>query len=150
MTVLSAFLHHLAAFVLFSALFMELVLVKGELTIWSARKILLYDLVYGIAAAVLVVVGLLRVVYFEKGAHYYLHSVPFIVKVATFVLVALMSIYPTTQFRRWQAALKRGETPQLAAVKQRRIATLIHVELTGLALMVLCAALMAKGIGYFG
>jgi putative membrane protein len=150
MPALFAFLHHLAAFVLFSALFLELVLVKGELTAWSARKILLYDLVYGIAAIVLVIAGLLRVVYFEKGAHYYLHSAPFIVKVATFVLVALVSIYPTMQFRPWRAALRRGETPQLDALKRRRIATLIHVELTGLALMVLCAALMAKGIGYFG
>ena len=62
MRVLFAFLHHLAAFVLFSALFLELVLVKGELTAWSARKILLYDLVYGSAAIVVAIAGLLRVV----------------------------------------------------------------------------------------
>ena len=150
MTVLFAFLHHLAAFVLFSALFMELVLVKGELSAWSARKILLYDLVYGIAASVVLIVGLVRVAYFEKGASYYLHSVPFLIKLSAFVAVALVSIYPTMHFLPWRAALKRGETPRLDAGKQRRIATLIHVELTGLALMILCAALMAKGVGAFG
>lgn len=150
MAALLAFLHHLAAFVLFAALFTELVLIKGELTAWSARKILRFDLIYGIAAVVVVTVGFLRVTHFEKGAHYYFHSVPFLVKIATFALVGLVSIYPTRQYMRWRAVLKRGEVPVIDANLRRQIASLIHLQLTGLAVILLCAALMARGVGYFG
>jgi putative membrane protein len=129
---------------------MELVLIKGALTQWSARKILRCDLIYGMAAMVLVVVGILRVVYFEKGAAYYLHSIPFIVKMSSFALVGLLSIYPTMQFMKWRAPLKRGETPVLDPTLQKSIARVIHFELTVLAIVILCAALMAKGVGYFG
>ena len=147
---LFAFLHHLAAFVVFAALFMELVLIKGELTFWSARKILLYDLVYGVAAGVLVVAGLLRVFYFEKGAHYYFHSIPLIAKLALFTIVGLLSIYPARVFLAWRPGLKRGELPALDDDRRHRIATIIHVELTGITLVILCAVLMAKGFGHFG
>ena len=150
MNALFAFLHHLAAFVLFAAVFMELVLIKGVLTDWSARKIRLYDLIYGMAAMTVIAVGILRVVYFEKGAAYYLHSIPFIVKISSFALVGLLSIYPTMQFMKWRAPLKWGETPVLDPALRKRIARLIHFELAGLAIVILCAALMAKGIGYFG
>lgn len=150
MAVFVAFVHHLAAFVLFAAIFMELVLVKGELTAWSARKILLYDLIYGIAAALLVIAGTFRALSFEKGAHYYLHSIPFLVKIATFALVGLLSIYPTRRFFGWRPLLKRGETPVLDPAERERIASIIHIELTGVAIILLCAAMMAKGVGYFG
>jgi putative membrane protein len=148
--VLFAFLHHLAAFVLLAALILELVLIKGELTAWSARKILFYDGIYGIAAALLLVAGGLRVAFFEKGAHYYFHSVPFIAKLSLFVVVALVSLYPTLAFLSWRAALARGQVPSLDDGKRRRIAVIIHGELTGIVLIMLCAVLMAKGIGYFG
>lgn len=150
MNALFAFLHHMAAFVLFATVFMELVLIKGALTEWSARKILHVDRVYGMAAMFVIVVGILRVVYFEKGAAYYLHSIPFIVKMSSFALVGLLSIYPTIEFLKWRAPLKRGETPVLDPQQKKRIARVIHLELTGLAIVILCAALMAKGIGYFG
>ncbi|HZF16549.1 MAG TPA: DUF2214 family protein [Steroidobacteraceae bacterium] len=150
MSALFAFLHHLAAFVLFATLFVELVLIKGELTAWSARKILRLDLVYGIAATTVVIIGFLRVTQFEKGAHYYFHSIPFLVKIATFALVGLVSIYPTRQYMRWRAVLKRGEVPVIDASLRRRIASLVHLQLTGLVIILLCAALMARGVGYFG
>jgi putative membrane protein len=67
MTVLFAFLHHLAAFTLVAALAVELVLIRQELTLATARKLPIIDAVLGGAAGVLLIVGLLRVFYFEKG-----------------------------------------------------------------------------------
>jgi putative membrane protein len=150
MNSLLAFLHHIAAFVLFTALFIELVLIKGDLTLWSARKLLLYDLIFGISAGIVLIIGFLRVAYFEKGAYYYFHSVPFIAKISLFAIAGVVSIYPTMEFLSWRAALKRGEVPTLTAGTRRRLASLIHGELTAIALIILCAVLMARGVGYFG
>lgn len=150
MSALFAFLHHLAAFALVSALVVELVLIKGELSLATARRIRLYDAVYGASAGIVLVIGLLRVGHFEKGAAYYLHSLPFIAKLSLFVLIGLLSIYPTREFIGWGKHLKQGHLPPLDARKLRRIRTIIHLEMAGLALMILCAAMMARGIGFFG
>jgi putative membrane protein len=61
MTSLFAFLHHLAAFTLFAALVVELILIREVLTVGTARKLQIADMVFGISAGVLVVAGLLRV-----------------------------------------------------------------------------------------
>ncbi len=93
-----AFLHHAAAFVIVGVLTAELVMLGGELTPTSARSILRMDAAYGIAAAVLLIVGFGRVLYTEKGPAYYFHSVPFLVKISLFLIVGLLSIYPTLQY----------------------------------------------------
>jgi len=147
---LLAFVHHLAAFVIFAVLAVELVLMKGELTLTSARSVLRMDAAYGIAATVLLIVGFLRVFYTEKGAAYYFHSGTFIAKIALFLAVGLLSIYPTVQFMSWRKALRQQQVPAIADDKRRSIRLVIHVELTLLAVIILCAALMARGIGYMG
>jgi putative membrane protein len=142
-----AFLHHIAAFVLFAALVVEFVLTRDALTLGSARKILMADRIYGISAGVLLIVGLARVFHFEKGAAYYFHTWTFIAKLSLFVLVGLISIIPTLEFLSWRAAVKQGQVPQVGPAKIRSVRTIIHVELAGIVLIILMAALMAKGIG---
>jgi len=67
MSAFFAFLHHLAAFALVAALAVEFVLIRDTLTVASARKIVRVDMVFGLSSGVVLVVGLLRVFYFEKG-----------------------------------------------------------------------------------
>ena len=150
MVALSAFLHHVAAFALVAALAVEFVLIKGELNVQSARRLLVADLVFGVSAGVVLGVGLLRVFYFEKGASYYFHSVPFIAKFSLFAVVGLLSIYPTVTFLSWRASVKQGLVPANAAARIRVIQRIVHWELIGVVLILLCAALMARGIGYVG
>ena len=111
MTTLFAFLHHLCAFTVVSTVAIEFVLVRQVLTLSSARTLQVIDIVYGVAAGALLVIGLLRVFYFEKGADYYLHSYAFLMKFALFVIVAILSIIPTREFLSWDGALKAGEAP---------------------------------------
>src|SRR6185369_7311740 len=111
MAALFAFLHHLAAFTLVAAFAIEFVLIRQELSLRNARTILVADAVAGASAGALLVVGLLRVFFFEKGAVYYFHSVPFFAKLTLFVLVALLSIYPTREFLSWRHSLKEGRAP---------------------------------------
>ena len=150
MTVFTAFLHHAAAFALVAALAVELVLIRGELNAATMRRMVRADMIVGLSAGVVLLVGLARVFHFEKGAGYYFHSWPFIGKLSVFVLVALLSIKPTITFLAWAKALKRGETPSLDAGTQRSLRRLIHAELGGIVLILLFAAMMARGVGFFG
>ena len=145
-----AFLHHVTAFALVAALAVEFVLIRDELSLKTARKLMIADAVLGASAGVLLVVGFLRVFYFEKGASYYFHSAPFIGKLSLFVLIALLSIYPTVQFVSWGKALKQGRAPDVEPRKLRAMRLVIHIELAGVVFLLLFAALMARGVGYFG
>jgi putative membrane protein len=150
MTVLFAFLHHVAAFTLVASLAVEFVLIRDELTLAGARKLQLADRIYGTSAGALLVVGLLRVMYFEKGPAYYFHSIPFIAKLSLFVIVGLISIYPTLEFLSWRKAVKQGQVPMVSVRKMRSIRAIVHWELAGVVVIILCAALMARGVGYAG
>src|ERR1700736_6948126 len=119
MTTLFAFLHHLAAFTLVSAIAIEFALIRSELTLASARRLLMTDMVYGIAAGALLVVGLMRVFYFEKGAAYYFHSHAFLGKFSLFVIVSLLSIVPTIEFMSWRKSVQAGQAPAVNAKKLR-------------------------------
>jgi putative membrane protein len=147
---LFAFLHHAAAFTVFAALALEWVLIRNELTLASARSIMRADLVYGIAAGVVLVVGFLRVTFFEKGSEYYYHSAPFIAKLTLFLLIGLVSIYPTIVFLKWGKPLKEGRLPDVPKAQLRALRIILHLEQVGIFIILLAAALMARGIGYFG
>ena len=145
MIVLFAFLHHLAAFTVVAAIALEFVLLRGELTNWSARRLRAADMVLGIAAMVLLLVGLARVFWFEKGATYYFHNHAFLTKFALFILMALLSIVPTIEFLSWRKAVEAGQVPVVAAAKLKRVRMIVHIELAAIVLILLFAAMMAKG-----
>ena len=147
---LFAFLHHAAAFLLVAVVMVELVLIRGEITVAAARTLLRMDSVYGVSALVLLIVGFIRVFYTEKGAAYYFHSAPFLAKLTLFLIVGLLSIVPTVKFLGWRKAVKAGQVPAVDDATRRRIRMIIHTELTLLFLIMLCAALMARGIGFIG
>lgn len=148
MSVFFAFLHHVAAFALFAALVVEFVTIKDELTVKSARRLQVADMIFGISSGVLLAVGLLRVVYFEKGAAYYFGNTAFIAKLSLFILVGLLSVYPTIRFLSWRKAVKQGQVPQVDAGALRSLRMVIHIELAGAVLILLFAAMMARGVGY--
>jgi putative membrane protein len=147
---LVAYAHHLAAFAIIAALAIELSTLRAELTVASARRLLCADRVYGVAAGAIVVIGLARVIWFEKSAGYYLHSAPFIAKMLLFAGVGVLSIRPTMTFLSWRTALAENRVPTLDPATQRNLRSIVHLELALLAVLILCAALMAKGVGFFG
>ena len=144
---LMAFLHHMAAFTLVGALVAEVVLFKPPLTIAQARRVQRADQLFGAAATVLLVVGLLRVFYFEKSADYYYGNGFFLAKFTLFVLAGLISIYPTLLFISWNKALRQGEVPAMAPTAVTRARMCMMWELTAILGILLCAPFMARGIG---
>lgn len=114
MSTLFAFLHHLCAFALVSALAIEFTLIRQELTLSSARGLQFTDLVLGIAAGTLLVIGLL-------------------------------SIVPSLEFLSWRGALTAGPAPTIDARKLRLVTGIIHGELFTVVIILLCAAIKARG-----
>ena len=135
----------LCAFTLVSAVAIEFMLIRQELTLSSARKLQATDRVLGIAAGALLVVGLLRVFYFEKGPDYYFHSHAFTAKFSIFVAIGLLSIIPTLEFLSWRKLLSDGQVPAITAKKRRLVTAVIHGELLSIVIILLCAAIMARG-----
>jgi putative membrane protein len=136
---LFAFLHHAAAFAVFGALVVEFVTLRDELTPGTVRRLQVADMALGISASVLLVVGLLRVFFFEKGAAYYWANTAFLAKFSLFILVALLSIYPTVRILGWRRDPSSGGV--------RTVKAIVHFELAAVVLLMLFGALMARGIG---
>jgi putative membrane protein len=149
-TITAAYLHHVAAFLIVATLMVELVLLRGELTLTSARSVLRMDMVYGIAATLLLIVGFVRVFYTEKGEAYYFASGTFLGKLALFIIVGLLSIYPTIKFMGWRKALREQRLPDFDAGTRRTVRMLIHIELTLIFVIILLAIMMARGVGFLG
>jgi putative membrane protein len=145
-----AFLHHLCAFTVVGALVAEVVLFKPPLTVVQARRLQRTDSIFGISAGGLLVVGLLRVIFFEKGAGYYFSDAFFLTKFVAFVAAGLISIYPTVLFLSWGKALKQGLVPEISATQVRRARLCLMLEMTAIVVILFCAPLMARGFGYFG
>jgi putative membrane protein len=145
MTTLFAFLHHLAAFTLVAAVAIQLVLLRMEFTLGVAKRLQIADRILGVSATILLIVGLMRVFYFEKGPDYYWSSHAFLAKFSLFVLAAVLSIVPTVVYLSWGRAIRDGLVPEIASGKLRSLRLIVHAELACIVLILLFAAIMARG-----
>ena len=145
MTITFAFLHHLAFVALFVTLAIEMILLRQPLTLESARRLQMYDGIYGAAAGAVLIIGGMRVYFFEKGWYYYLTNHAFLTKIAIFVVVGAISAIPTIEFMRWRKETRAGKVPKVDPAKLQRIRKIVHWELVGLMLMLFFAAWMARG-----
>ena len=142
-----AFLHHLAAFTLVSVIIYEHTAFRKDMSIAEARRIQRMDMIYGISAVILLVVGLLRVFNFEKGASFYAQNWFFWTKMIGFALAALLSIYPTVRFVSWNKSFAKNQAPEISDQEVARIKLILRLEMLGIVIIILSAAMMARGIG---
>lgn len=143
----AAYLHFVAIFLLFALLVLEHQLFRLPLNFKRARSLFRVDLAFGIAAGVVLVTGAARAMRYGKGLDYYLNNSFFHAKLGLFVVVALLSIYPTVTFLKWRPALKAGQIPSISPNHARLVKLVIRIELLALLTLPLLAALMARGLG---
>ena len=119
---------------------------KGPLDRDGIRRLLAADTVWGIAAALWIATGLLRAFGgLEKGSQFYLQSPLFWTKMALFITVIILEIWPMVTFIRWRGALRRGEMPDTS--RARALYLVNHVEMGLVVLIVFVASFMARGFG---
>lgn len=144
---IAAYLHYLSIFLLFALLTLEHQLFKRPLDLARARSLVRIDMAYGATAGLVLFTGAARVLWYGKGVDYYLGNSVFHAKVGLFLLIGLISIVPTFVFLNWRNTLKAGEVPQVSDKQARWVTLVIRVELLGLLVLPLLAALMARGYG---
>jgi putative membrane protein len=143
---ITAYLHYLSFMLAFGALATESLMLKRDLRLEEAWRVVIADTIYGLSATGILITGILKVIYFGKGTDYYLSSPAFYTKVGIFVLISLLSIYPTFSFVSWVKGLRDGKTPSLELPKVQRLSWMIKGELLGFVLIPLFAAVLARGI----
>jgi putative membrane protein len=107
-------LEAILAFLHISAILALVVFITSEAAIcrpeWInpqiVERLVTVDRIYGIAALAVLVTGLLRIYLGVKGAGWYWGNWLLHVKLALFIVAALVSIKPTLQFARWRRELR--------------------------------------------
>ena len=145
-----AYLHFAAIFTLLWFLAKEWTLFKAGPERLDAKRLALADLGYFLAALAVLATGLTRALAGAKGWAFYAHNPLFHAKVGTFVLIALVSIWPTRMFLRWRRAAAADPAFRPAAAEWRNVRIFLMIELHLIALIPLLAVLMARGIGWHG
>jgi putative membrane protein len=135
------------AFTLTACLVYEFIAYRKNLSMEEVRRIQRVDLTYGISAGLLLIIGVLRVLFFEKGVNFYVHNPFFWVKMAAFVIVAFLSVDPTIRFIRWNKSLRHSQLPEINDAEYKRTRLLLTLELIGILVILFAAPMMARGVG---
>lgn len=111
----------------------------------DVRRVLLADNGWGLAAAVLLISGLLRAFAgYEKGTDYYLHQPLFHLKMTLFVIILLLEAWPMVTLIKWRVALGRGAPVDTG--RATLFARISHLQALLIVLMVVAASGMARGV----
>ena len=108
------------------------------------ERLVRLDVIYGVTALVLLLTGLARVVWGIKGMCWYLSQPLFHLKVTLFVVMVLLSVWPTLSFRRWRRHLRAtGALP--GAREVGRVRRLVMVQSHVLPVVAVMAVFWARG-----
>lgn len=142
-----AWLHFVFAFILVGAISAEAFILRLPVDVRVARLLLRVDLFYGVSALLLILAGISRVIWGAKGWEYYQHQPFFWAKMATFALIGLVSIVPTRTFLRWTKAASANPDLVVPDAEASRVRRLVTLEVHLVALLLVFAVLVARGIG---
>ncbi|WP_432720845.1 DUF2214 family protein [Jeongeupia wiesaeckerbachi] len=139
--------HYLAIFMVITFLTIETVLVRREWMPTAAARLARYDLVYFLMAMLALATGLGRLFYGIKGAEFYLHNPVFHAKITVFVLIGLISIYPTRRFVAWRKAARADAAFIPPDHELTRVRRCLMWETHLIVLLPILAAFMSRGFG---
>ncbi|WP_218509443.1 DUF2214 family protein [Variovorax sp. dw_308] len=142
-----AYLHLLAILTMVVFIASEAALCRIEwLNAAVVERLARVDMVYGIAAVLVLLTGLLRTWLGVKGTGWYWTNPLLHIKLTLFIIVGIVSAFPTITYMRWRKTLRAtGALPAEAEVKKTRKLVMIQAHL--IALIPLFAVFLARGYG---
>lgn len=141
------YFHYLGIMTLLGTLLTEHLILKRSLTAQQIRSLARTDLIYGISALVVLATGLLRMLVYGKGVDYYLSNPWFHVKLTLFVVLGVLSIWPTVRFLKWKREIVEEKILEIGNKKYGNTMLLIRIELFIAAIIPFLAVMMARGYG---
>lgn len=141
---LLAALHHLLFFGLIAMLAAESSVLRGPLDANALQRLGRIDAAYGLVAGLLLIAGGLRIAYGLKGWEFYAHNPWFHAKLGAFLLAALISVVPTLRILRWRRACRLDPSALPGPADAARLRPWIGAQFALLAVILLCAAGMAR------
>jgi len=134
------YFHFIGIFLVVAALFFEAIVISDELSPKKLKLLAKIDGLYGLGAILTTLMGLwMWLGEIGKPADFYSNNWIFNLKFTLFILVGLLSLYPTIFF-------VRNAKSQLAIKVPKMIKLLIYIELAIVFSIPLLAVLMARGI----
>lgn len=137
------YIHFLGIIGLSAALIGEHLLIAPTVSAERMRKLAMVDAIYGISAILVLTAGLLLWFWVGKPAEFYSKNWVFHLKVTLFVVIALLSIYPTVFF------LKHRKTHADLVTIPKKLIVVLRFEILLLLVIPLLAVLMSRGVGLF-
>ena len=142
-----AYLHLLAILTMVVFISSEAALCRVQwLNAAVVERLAKVDLVYGIAAIMVLATGVARTVWGVKGTSWYWTNPLLHVKLGLFIIVGVLSIFPTLTYFRWRKTLRStGKLPVEDDIKKTRKLVMVQAHL--IALIPLVAVFLARGFG---
>jgi putative membrane protein len=139
------YLHFLSIMVLMGALITEHLFLKPGITKEQIKSLATVDLIYGIAAIVVLTTGILRWFVYGKGYHFYMSTPLFHIKLTLFIVLGILSIFPTIKILKWKKSIKNKLTPDISPQAVKRLLMFVRIELLILAIIPMLAVMIARG-----
>ena len=142
-----AYLHLLAILTMVVFIASEAALCRVQwLNAAVVERLAKVDLIYGIAAVAVLATGVLRTWLGMKGTAWYWTNPLLHIKLTLFIVVGVLSIFPTLTYIRWRKALRAdGALPTEADIRKTRKLVMVQAHL--LAVIPLVAVFLARGFG---
>lgn len=139
MSFIFTYLHFLSFIALISLLVSEFFLLRQKISEASLELLKKIDVAYGIVAGAVLATGIARV-YLEKGLEYYMDSHIFWTKIALFIVMAVISIYPTVCF------IKAKTEADVSVLQYAQIKKAVLAQMLLVPAILFLAIWMARGI----
>ncbi|MDE1463430.1 DUF2214 family protein [Spartinivicinus poritis] len=144
--ILTKYIHLLAILLLFSTCVAEHLLISDRMQRAEVKRLAKVDVFFGVSAFIVLLSGLAMMLWVGKPTEYYLANWMFHLKFTVFIVVALLSIYPTIYFIKTRKAGELTDMVELPKI----IKIIIRVELLGIIILPLLGVMMASGFGISG
>ena len=125
---LVAYIHYLGIILCFGSLLFERLPLKVGLNRNETISMIIADVVYGLAGVAILVTGILRVKYFGQGGDFYTGNPVFWIKVSLYIIVGLLSLYPTTTYILWAIPLSKNKLHEISVNLVKRFRLIITTE----------------------
>ncbi len=140
--VLIRYIHFIGIMIVFAMVCVENILLKPAITRKTVKQLFNVDGLYGLFSLIVVAAGLYLWFGVGKPAAYYSQNGIFHTKVGLFIVVGILSIWPTVFYFK----NRKGDENDMVEIPNN-LRRIVRVEILLLIIIPILATLMAQGVG---